>query len=256
MRNVGKGGSHGGRRQSRVLSGMLQSAIVDNHPGTQLRNTSLRYDARGKVIRSVNALGVRDSLVAYYSGLGHLSADTASDSTSNSWGNAVRSRTKETFVQDALGNLARTTAEFSGVTVGASESSDTWHANAYRTDGTGRLDRDTIPNRTRQNVYDDAGNLHATFTTWVPTGQWADDRVSYYDAGGALVAADRRTAAKPASGGPYAYNFTFEEFRYDALGRRVLVRARRQCEQLLMPNTVECYVSTIRRTVAKPTPVP
>lgn len=62
-----------------------------------------------------------------------------------------------------------------------------------------------------------SGNLEATYG--VSGSGYADERVSYYDAGGALVAADRR----------------------------VLVRSRRQCQQML--TTAECAISTIRRTV-------
>jgi hypothetical protein len=40
--------------------------------------------------------------------------------------------------------------------------------------------------------------------------------------------------------------FTFEEFRYDALGRRVLGRTRRACRNIL---GVECIAETIRRTI-------
>jgi RHS repeat-associated protein len=42
---------------------------------------------------------------------------------------------------------------------------------------------------------------------------------------------------------------TFEEYWYDALGRRVLVRARRDCYNLGLTQTGECNLDKVRRTI-------
>ncbi len=224
------------------------AATTDNHPGTQLRSTTLRRDARGKLLWTANTLGVKDTLRAHYTALGQLKGDTATDRGSNYQGLGVRADTKEFVTYDALGNNSQASSSFSGVVTNASELSVTYSSNDFRTDGTGRIYREYLPARTGEFIFDESGNLYATYTISGTAGEWADERVSYYDAGGSLVAADRRTTLIGSYGTLLRpQNFTFEEFRYDALGRRVLVRSRRWCQQQL--TTAECAMSTIRRTV-------
>jgi hypothetical protein len=75
-----------------------------------------------------------------------------------------------------------------------------------------------------------------------------EDRAAYYDALGRERAVDQRFGAAGLFGTFLRpLNFTFEEFRYDALGRRVLARTRRFCQNV--PTSFECAVETIRRTV-------
>jgi hypothetical protein len=73
------------------------------------------------------------------------------------------------------------------------------------------------------------------------------DRASYYDAAGRLRAVDARTAVL----GEFFPDYTcaFEEYRYDALGGSVWVRARRTCEQQDRDFEGACKLSKIRRTV-------
>jgi RHS repeat-associated protein len=78
-----------------------------------------------------------------------------------------------------------------------------------------------------------------------------NERVSYYGVDGRLAAADARAAGNPGTG--IVGHAAFEEYRYDALGRRIMARARRWCEDESGAghNGVEagCDLSTIRRTV-------
>jgi RHS repeat-associated protein len=72
------------------------------------------------------------------------------------------------------------------------------------------------------------------------------DRYSYYGADGKLRAADHRVSTASLQGSPL--HTTFEEYWYDALGRRVLVRARRNCENVPAYEG-ECQLDKVRRTV-------
>ncbi len=100
-------------------------------------------------------------------------------------------------------------------------------------------------------MYDAAGNLHAMLTVNGGSPEQYQDRVSYYSVDGKLVAADARSVAF--GGTALAGHTAFEEYRYDALGRRIWTRARRWCDDTQGagggPDAVACQVSSVRRTV-------
>ena len=92
-----------------------------------------------------------------------------------------------------------------------------------------RPDTNYLINRAHIALYDEAGNSHQTYGWPNPYraegGVWdvqLDEAVSYFDAADRLRIFNRHTGLGPVSdrGGLY------EEYRYDALGRRVLVRSR------------------------------
>ena len=59
---------------------------------------------------------------------------------------------------------------------------------------------------------------------------------------------DRRIAQEGANTDAlFNYNFTFEESRYDALGRRILVRSQRVCDTT--GSSTDCALSLVRRTL-------
>ena len=100
-------------------------------------------------------------------------------------------------------------------------------------------------------MYDSAGNVHAMVTVNGGSPERYQDRVSYYSVDGKLVAADARSVA---NGGTALRGHTaFEEYRYDALGRRIWTRARRWCDDVTGAtggaDAVACEISTVRRTV-------
>jgi RHS repeat-associated protein len=58
-----------------------------------------------------------------------------------------------------------------------------------------------------------------------------------------------RGGTLPPNSGSWHYRSAFDEYRYDALGRRVLVRSRRDCHYDPEALEGECRISKIRRTV-------
>ncbi len=83
--------------------------------------------------------------------------------------------------------------------------------------------------------YDSAGNRYREIKLENnPNGLLQEAMQTYFDAANRIRVADRRSCVVPPSGNTcnyglgvgYAFNGTFEEYRYDALGRRVLVRSR------------------------------
>jgi RHS repeat-associated protein len=108
--------------------------------------------------------------------------------------------------------------------------------------------RDTV-------VYNPAGDVEfftqdLDFTDWGcgETCSHREDRASYHDAEGRLRFVDfRRVERTDSSGEGDTNRYVFEEFRYDALGRRVLVLTRRDCSSVALE--AGCNLGIIRRTV-------
>src|SRR5206468_851500 len=96
------------------------------------------------------------------------------------------------------------------------------HGSGY--DNFGRLITDTLnlSNGVMTFHYDTAGNERFSQSLAFPQ----TERASYYGADGRVRAIDARTS--------YGVHFSpwtraLEEYRYDALGRRILVRSRKSC---------------------------
>jgi RHS repeat-associated protein len=222
------------------------------------RDATLKYDARQKVLWSANGFGAKDTLTAAYSGLGHLLNSRLRAWDVNLANNqSVNFETIDTLSHDALGNLVNT-HYVRGQNQGNGQytrTNESHRGNIYEPE-TGRLvavldyaksARDTIR-------YDSAGSITGTWQVSVglqTTGM--EDRLSYYAADGAVRAADyRRADGTPTGQGPN--RFVFEEYRYDAYGRRVWVRARRSCDGVSETGTYqakrgECRTDLVRRTV-------
>ncbi|HEX2077899.1 MAG TPA: RNase A-like domain-containing protein, partial [Longimicrobium sp.] len=114
--------------------------------------------------------------------------------------------------------------------------------------GTGRLRAKNTAVHGDTLVYDAAGNL--VWETYTTPGLTASDdfrdHAYFYDAEGRLRASDTRTVDDPTNQ-LSNYSRAFEEYRYDALGRRVLVRARRECNQ--DQYSALCELGWLRRTI-------
>jgi RHS repeat-associated protein len=229
-------------------AGRVLTDRMHNAGGSALRLTARTYDARDKALTSVNATGALDSHNASYTGLGYLAASTYADHGTNVYGSAVGYTANETLHHDGLGNVFSATTTTTGSTSGAYSRYEGGRSLAYHT-LTGRVGIIDPPGARIDTIfYDSAGNTEFTTAKAASQGDMIEDRASYYDALGRVRAVDQRFGAAGLFGTFLRpLNFTFEEFRYDALGRRVLARTRRFCQNV--PTSFECAVETIRRTV-------
>jgi len=96
-------------------------------------------------------------------------------------------------------------------------------------------------------LYDAAGNRRFSGLVQTSAGVEAsyNDEVLYYGADNKLRATDGFQRAGSATLQPEASR-TFEEYRYDAMGRRVVVRSRRECQ---WSYDASCVAGVVRRTV-------
>jgi RHS repeat-associated protein len=231
----------------------------------RVRGSTFTYDARGKLLDLENLSGTRDTLSFGYSGLGALVMGESarhpvvSDPTKRETGS-------EAYGYDALGNIATSHTMRMPPGVNATQqtrtpeydhtgrllASQNWRRIPY--DGAFREIQDR-----EYRLYDEAGNelFRSQYYGWYGVAGSCDseskdeadceDRASYYAADGRLRAAEHRTRA--GTDGLDRWDVTFEEYRYDALGRRVWVRSRGECGgRELVGGPASCQ-STLRRTV-------
>jgi RHS repeat-associated protein len=205
--------------------------------GGLISQTSLTYDRRGKMLVSRNAVGMQDSLVATYSGLGHLvsSAEEAVGLTQSGYVKVDRSSAQYSY--DALGNSYRTISGSGSTTATDSSYGTRGGTNTYQ-QLTGRLLVSALGSNTDQFAYDSAGNN--LFKWGADTQQHYADLASFYGSDGMLRTVDRRSLSGIAD-----KTSVWEEYRYDALGRRVWVRTLNGCSDVYG----RCYLNLVRRTV-------
>ena len=216
---------------------------------TTIRLTTRTYDARDKLLTSTNAVGTKDTQTAAYTGLGYLFKSTYADHGTSALGTAAAFTSFDSLALDGLGNLALDSSKTTGAPGDPNVMRTGKRPMRYEA-GTGRLRATTAASGEVDTVYYDAsGNTEFTTPSVNPGGTtMIEDRAAYYDALDRVRAIDHRFGR--GSGGASRatpVDFAFEEYRYDALGRRVLARTRRFCQA--SPNSVECPVETIRRTV-------
>jgi RHS repeat-associated protein len=233
-----------------TLDGLLSRDSVIRVSGGVFRAKRFVYnDARGKVTQIADSVGFRDTLGTRYSGLGHVDSTffvTRRDtSVATTWTSA------EGFFTDGLANFVQS-VRISNIRNRWLGSTTTTALQRYVYDTThlGRLVADTAGDGVTNFEYDAAGNTRFNYRvvfTNVPSAT-LEDRASYYGAEGRLRAADYRQVV---NGSGYATPtiMAFEEYRYDALGRRVLVRARRQCDFVSDRPKAQCNLDLVRRTV-------
>jgi hypothetical protein len=118
----------------------------------------------------------------------------------------------------------------------------------------GRLASETSAQGNKKYVYDPAGNLELSIHTEPPgPGSFErENRFTYYGADERVRAVDYRSASPGDAEAQFKKN-TFEEYRYDAFGRRIWAQADRDCDDGATGQTqyewLECNVGTLRRTV-------
>jgi YD repeat-containing protein len=219
----------------RVVRDSVHNASTSTHKftPTRLRNVTLDYDARGKAMHEWNGAGKKDSLTASYSGLGYLVRSLYSDSSNAllSPGSISRYFADEQFTYDGLGNLVGDGLTYSGR---GNDPAFSYPGAKQRTYEhlTGRLAEVIAAAQRRDTmVYDSAGNIQFSTSSpavGAPSDQHLEDRASYFDAADRLTAVDHRWAERTFfSGGgasQWPIRYEFDNYRYDALGRRILVR--------------------------------
>jgi RHS repeat-associated protein len=213
---------------------LQQGSSYNGIPGRNgiIHDEVLTYDARGKVLTATTEL---ETSTFSYSGLGHL--DFSERQRSMTFGSV-----EEHFETDPLGHLKK-----SGSLAFQTYTTYT-HAST-----TGRLTSTSLPSQSATVLdYDEAGNTkHEHVRQFVDgsTGAVLLDVLSrfYYGADGKLRVADRRTGNPQsyiqAGVSPFVLD-SYEEYRYDALGRRVLRRSRRDhaCAPNFCPSVIERFV--------------
>lgn len=214
--------------------------------GGRLTQMQYAYDARAKMLTAGDDVAARDTVLNLYSGLGQLVSTIQRAHGTGQAGLPVVESVWSQYSYDALGNGTATNTA-SGTTTwndsflgglafwwGGNTGSSTYRAL------TGRLLSSRQGTYVDAFTYDAAGNT--IFQTGSdPTGNTRSDAASYYGADGRLRLVDRRNL-----NGPSDWQGLWEEYRYDALGRRVLVYTRHVCAS---SNLADCYLNLVRRTV-------
>lgn len=226
-------------------------------PDSLLRHTSLTYNDPVRATFVGNVAGWRDTSAFSYTGLGQMDSLTYVRPVNNIWGIPGRQTVTELYSFDPLGNAYSTTITTSNIFWGSGWSSSTSSHGSTYDPATGRLTFAGNPanNSTDAHLYDAAGNQVFYYQSSVDPNftMVQENRASFYGADGRLRVAEWRKIDRTGSTGGLWYTsdqwwMAFEEYRYDALGRRVLVRDRRACSHLEGQPAV-CNRSRIRRTV-------
>ena len=237
------------------------------------RGQRFTYDARGRRMSMTDnppGVGFAGSDANSYNILGQLISNTNAIPGLNSTNN---------YTLDGFGNMtvrsgaeaSLTWANLRSVQQTYNNDSEEW---SFYKPGTGRLWYTKIvanPDTTGQspggggrpammNWYDNAGNLIWTGAAILrldgeTKADAQSERRMYYGPDGKLRAVEARALYKslnapPGNGAP-GYSRSFEEYRYDALGRRVATRFDQECDDIIDYNKVNapCHVSGIRRTI-------
>jgi RHS repeat-associated protein len=225
---------------------------VDGLPTTVLHRDSFRYDLRGKMTDARTRTG---RVMNRYSGLGHLVWHRTEEGDWD-WGAdesvALTAHDEEEYTLDALANYqqARSSrkAEQADV-VRPSTRSYTYQASTGRLSSlVGNRDRADLEPFYTGPLFDEAGNT--VREDYAVTARKRLVTWNYYDAEDRLRVLDRRIclysgAGCSAQAGAGEETSTFEEHRYDALGRRVFSRTRQDLDCTASPgcdNTARRFV--------------
>jgi RHS repeat-associated protein len=232
-----------------------------------VRNLGVLYDGRQKLLVSGDAIQLKDTLRPTYSGLGNLKSTYWTEHGCDGCQISANERhaTIESFPSlDAFANViqSQTLDSMNGQTHGVW--GDEWHYQSISTSccdtwtyqpGTGRMLTMTVAQAyPRTFYYDSAGNQE--FSSSVDPANVithpATERAAFYAADGSLRMVDARSAyvTHPFAPGEWQ-SYVVEDYRYDALGRRVWVRSRKWCDSSGKdwPAATECKVGLLRRTI-------
>jgi RHS repeat-associated protein len=224
--------------------GRLVADTVQRQGYAPSRSSSYEYDDRDRLVLGADPGGFLDTLRMAYSGLGHVVHSTFSEWSKMPLCNSRRYVNDETFAYDALGNQSEShSTESVLVTCGSNQQTN--GTNSTYTPGTGRLSSTNGQGSSTSFSYDSAGNTEFSQNLGTPSREQA----SYYAADGMLRATDTRNAATFHNG--QWWNRAFDEYRYDALGRRIWVRSQKSCLPggMNFVASTECQTSILRRVI-------
>ena len=236
------------------------TAAYPRIPKALVRAARLFYDARNKLLESGDSEGrFKDTLKVSYTGLGNVGASLwiQHGCPNCDLSQGTRHATLELVSeQDGLANRRlRTVVESAvwgtfpnGGWSGGPAVDDTSSYETY----TGRLMSVAVSYPAemprRYYSYDQAGNND--FSWALSAAKPSTERASFFAADGSLRMVDSRAAIHDHAQYSEAQQYAVEDYRYDALGRRVWVRAQKKC---MAPATqfeaTECRTSLIRRTI-------
>jgi RHS repeat-associated protein len=207
--------------------------------GVPLDSTTMAYDDRGKLLYSRNWRVQNEWTSNLYSGLGHLVEYEQRTTALNQANQSFSHVATGSYRYDALGNTYQTLSSTVLTRHNNTTQTTTTGGTSTYQPGTGRQTRVSPGSgSSTEYFYDLSGNQDFQATG---SGTSATDRASYYGGDGKLRFAELRSVT-----GVSPQHLTFEEYRYDPLGRRVLVHTRKWCEGAAQG---ECAFSTVRRTV-------
>jgi RHS repeat-associated protein len=232
---------------------LLADSVTGTFPGLPavLRAATYEYDVSGKLVWSRNTTAPFDTMYADYSGMGHLVDGFSRSHGSNRLGHDAAYASYSSMTLDALGNRVAAQDSTTFVTSGFEQRHYTFGEFDYQM-GTGRLLYGGNVMQGDTFHYDASGN--EIFTTQPRPDEHRRlplrDRASFYAADGTLRVAELRVIDNPEAGEQAHYSRAFEEYRYDALGRRVWVRAQQHCKQRSDVDVYHsCVLGRVRRTV-------
>lgn len=204
------------------------------------------YNAHGQLLQSQDLSGIQATNSSSYDGLGQLRSNTFSSLPFIGATQPVTNVNRYTL--DAMGNLTLSDGNDLGTV-----NSGTTLTYQYYNSVSARLDSTAYQSGPSGFLtqYDSSGNGEWSTYKIVQANMEQRDRRSYYGADNMLRAVDSRYWLQNSD---LTYNNSFEEYWYDALGRRVFVRSRRNCSGTPLQNGSggvdgECAVSFVRRTV-------
>ena len=236
--------------------GQLMSSVGQSSAGIALRNTTFQYDARGKMLSMAGTTGWHETNSSIYSGLGYL---VHNHSTSRDDASIQTFYSDEGFTMsplaDILSALTTTTYAYAsgGGFVSNSGGSYTYTNRTTVFDAlSGRLQSQTTGTRHDYFFYDRAGRTkYRSANAGATDHPVAEERASYYDAAGQLRATEFHSVSNDMAltAEDRNYRRVFEEYGYDALGRRVWVRARKDCDVPNASNVFLCRMGTVRRLI-------
>jgi RHS repeat-associated protein len=230
-RLIGRDANHGASSESRSfdLDGRLKTRTVIGG-GLTVFNDVLEYDAAGRMTSTSIGSDLADlteSSVQVYDGLGALAASSRQRNT----------LLVDEYVNDALGNRVATRRWSDGATL-----DHAYHYSREQLDAVSAVQPawnlgalPPLPSQqvldTTEHVYDAAGNLTATVTGIARfdlegAPGWRSDIIGREWTWNAYAADEKLRVSQRSFIDESGTRTVFSEYRYDALGRRVLARSR------------------------------